>query len=126
MMMSAARHKNIANEMKYERDCGLFCAFLEAQPDPLQQVSKFKSVRCLDPKAAKSVNARNKTYFKSLPELAKDFVHIQLKVSVNDPKLFHPSYLMDKALAWKWDDNALGSFNKLLDEYNITGDKLAC
>jgi hypothetical protein len=121
-MMSAARHKNIANAMKYEKDCGLFRDFLEAQPDPLQRVSKFKSVRCLDPNAAKSVNARNKTYFKSLPELAKDFVHIQLRVAVDDPKLFHPSYLMDKALAWKRDDDASGSYNKLLAEFNITGD----
>jgi hypothetical protein len=62
--------------------------------------SKFKSVHsCLDPNAAKSVNARNKMYVKLLPELANDFVHIQLKVAFDDLQLFHRSYLMDKALA---------------------------
>ena len=118
--MSAARHKNIANAMKYEKDCGLHRDILEAQPDPLQRVSKFKAVRCLDPKAAKSVNLRNKTYLKSLPQLASDFVHVQLKIDRDDPKLNQPRYLMDKALAWRRDDDALGSFNKLMDELNIT------
>jgi len=109
-MMSAARHKNMANAMKYEKDCALYRTFLEYQPDPLQRVSKFKPVHCLEPNAAKSVNARNKMYFKSLPDLAQDVVHVQLKVSIDDPKLFHPSYLMDKAMAWR---RALGTLNKL-------------
>ena len=64
----------------------------------------------MEPNAAKSVNARNKMYFKSLPDLAQDVVHVQLKVSIDDTKLFHPSYLMDKAMAWR---RALGTLNKL-------------
>ncbi len=118
--MSAARHKNIANAMKYEKDCALHRDILEAHPDPLQRVSKFKAVRCLDPKAAKSVNSRNRTYLKSQPLLALDFVHVQLKIDRDDPKLNQPRYLMNKALAWRCDDDALGSFNKLMDELNIT------
>jgi hypothetical protein len=91
--MNAARHRNVASAMKYERDCGLHRDILEAQPDALQRVSKFKAVRCLDTKAAKSVNSKNKAYFKSLPQLALDFVFIQLKIDRKDPKLTkQPSY----------------------------------
>ncbi len=106
--------------MKYEKVCALHRDILEAQPDPLQRVLKFKAVRCLDPKAAKSVNSRNRTYLKSLALLALDFVHVQLKIDLDDPKLNQPRYLMDKALVWRRDDDALGSFNKLMDKLNIT------
>ena len=119
-MMLAARHKNVANALKYEKGCSHARKCLEVQPDPLQRVSEFTPVRCMDPKAQTLLNAKNRVYFKSLPQLASDFVHVQLKVSIDDPKLYHPSYLMEKALAWKRDDDALGTFNKLLDKFNIT------
>ena len=119
-MMLAARHKNVANAMKYEKGCSLSRNCLEVQPDPLQRVSKFNAVRCLDPKSQELINAKNRIYFKSLPELANDFVHVQLKVSIDDPKLYHPNYLMEKAMTWRRDEDALGTFNKLLDEFNIT------
>lgn len=119
-IMNAARHKNVASAMKYERDCSLHRDILEAQPDALQRVSKFKAVRCLEPKAATSVNAKNKAYFKSLPALANDFIFVQLKIDPQDPKLNQPTYLMDKAMAWRRDDDALGTFCKMMDELNIT------
>ena len=56
--MNAARHMHVASAVKYDMDCGLHRDILEAQPDPLQRVSKFKSVRCLEPKALKSVNSK--------------------------------------------------------------------
>jgi hypothetical protein len=118
--MNAARHMHVASAVKYDMDCGLHRDILEAQPDPSQRVSKFKSVRCLEPKALKSVNSKNRAYFKSLPQLAMDFIFVQLKVDRDDPKLKQPSYLMEKALAWRRDDDALGAFTKLLTELNIT------
>lgn len=120
--MLAARHKSVINAMKYEKDAGLLRDLLQAQPDPHHRVSPFKSVRCQDPKVLRSINARNRQHFKSLPELAADFVYKHLKVAKNDPKIMHPSYLLTKALAWRRDQDAMGEFTKVFEKFNMLGE----
>ena len=121
-LMFAARHKSVLNAMKYELDAGLIKAFLKAQPDVHQRVSEWKAVRCVDHKAAKSVNARNSSYFKSLPQLSRDFVLGSLKVDKNDPKIGQVRYIIDKAIAYRRTDDAIGLLNKLFKEANISSE----
>lgn len=102
-IMQAARHKTGAHAKKYRQDAATLRTILETQGKFAEnRVSKWKSnFLVMDGVNARALNATSCEFTAPVHKLAERFVFEHLGISRSHPKLYHPLFLIQKAMEYE-------------------------